>query len=212
MASALSDMHHALVERDADVARRTHAELNGEPADDFSAPANPASGATTSGPQDVDELKTLVKSLADTVKELSGNVDKQLVRSDDLYRKFADQHARQDNLIVAVTQLVRNTTSLLEQVRTLICVSVSVPVLSPEGTLPLPLPVPGRQHSDAISAKDVIASLDSFYSNTNKTAEVLDPEDLLRCCQWFDSVKWKLFVAGVPQHKHVPICAKASGP
>ena len=211
LASALSDMQHALVERDADLARRTQAELDAEPAADFSAPADPASGATTSGPQDLDELKTLVTSLAETVKELSGNVDKQLTRCDELYKKAADQHARQDNLTSAVTQLVRNTASLREQVRTL--TSVPVPVPSPEGTLPLPLPVPGRQHSDAISAKDVIASLDSFYGNTNKTAEVLDPEDFLRCCQWFDSVKWKLFAAGVPQHKHVPIvCQKLQGP
>ena len=114
-----------------------------------------------------------------------------------------------------MTQLVRKTASLREQVRTLtsVPVSVPVPVPSPEGTLPLPLPVPGRQHSDAISAKDVIASLDSFYGNTNKNAEVLDPADFLRCCQWFDSVKWKLFAAGVPQHKHVPIaCQKLQSP
>ena len=67
MASALLDVQRALVERDADLARRTQAELDAEPAEDFSALANPASGATTSGPQDVDELKTFVKSLADTV-------------------------------------------------------------------------------------------------------------------------------------------------
>ena len=107
-------MERALVERDADLARRTQAELDAEPADDFPAPADPASGATNSGPQDLDELKTLVTSLADTVKELSGNIDKELTRSADLYKKVADQHERQDKLTVAVTQLVRNTTSLRE--------------------------------------------------------------------------------------------------
>ena len=47
----------------------------------------------------------------------------------------------------------------------------------------------------AFSVKDIIASLDSFAGNKEKTASVIVPEEGMCFGSWFDACRWKLVTA-----------------
>ena len=146
--------------------------------------------------------QTLLSAQAEQGEQLSKIHDQQaaiatgiaeLVRRVNRVDAFSDSFARNDAGVRSSGRRVRFDLPHTE--------------LQPRDTETLPAPsartgVPARS---AFAPKDIISSLDSFYGHKEKTSEVLDPEELVRFCQWFDGVRWKLFTAGVDEAMQVQI-------
>ena len=83
------------------------------------------------------------------------------------------------------------------------------------GASPPPVVLPGPPDPSglrAMTAKDVLSNLDTFYGNSTKTSEVLDPEEFLPFQLWFDGCVWKLQTVGVPSTEHTRlVCQKLAG-
>ena len=73
-------------------------------------------------------------------------------------------------------------------------------------------PLASTPSHGSLSTKEVLSSLDSYSGNKDKTAQVIDPDDFMHFCQWFETAKWKMFLAGVPASRHALLCQKLAGP
>jgi hypothetical protein len=76
------------------------------------------------------------------------------------------------------------------------------------------MPVESRGLANySMNAKEMLGTLDAFYGNKDKSADIVDPEQYLSFVQWFDTVTWKLQIAGVPEVQWASaICQKLQGP
>ena len=75
---------------------------------------------------------------------------------------------------------------------------------------PVHLHAPRR---DAVlSVKECMTSIDSFYGNSNKKAEVVDASQLIAFNSWFEAARWKLDAARLSSCQQVTIlCQKLQG-
>ena len=153
------------------------------------------------------EYATLKKSL----KELQENVI-HLVR----HLGSPQQSAVADSVLIALQTLLSSGSEP--------AITAAVPVAptqtaqmneQAEGAQPSAAALPGPPSAGglrAMSAKDVLSTLEAFSGNANANQQVLDAEYFLPFQLWFDGCIWKLKVAGIPTHMHARlICQKLQG-
>ena len=64
-----------------------------------------------------------------------------------------------------------------------------------------------------LTVKECMTSIDVFYGNSDKKADVVDASELIRFNAWFDAAQWKLSAACLSERQQVAvICQRLQGP
>lgn len=64
-----------------------------------------------------------------------------------------------------------------------------------------------------LSVKECMTSIESFYGNANKKADVVDASEVIAFNHWFDAALWKLDVANLSTAQCISVlCQKLQGP